>query len=188
MTTSSPSAAVGSWVIPTGANTCQISYVQAGNNAFSCGLRAVQRSGRDERQRHLNGNSSTGFGIWEIATTSGSFALDTQGSHVKRGEFCSFGTGTDLERGERRNLPDGFRPWGASGVSYYPQTYIDHNATYILFNEASESLLLDSGPVAHVPVWLNPQNNATSVTGVAFMTTGGPTPPSPPTGLTATVH
>jgi len=178
----------GSWVIPTGANTCQISYVQAGNNAFSCGYVLSSVAGATNISVTLNGNSSTGFGIWEIATTSGTFAFDTQGSHVNAASFAPSGQALTLNGANDVIFQMGFVPGGASAVSYYPQTYIDHNATYILFNEASESLLLDSGPVAHVPVWLNPQNNATPVTGVAFMTAGGPTPPNPPTGLTAIVH
>src|SRR6267142_2968951 len=178
----------GNWVVPTGANTCQINYVQAGNNAFSCAYVLSSVAGATSINVTLNGNSSTGFGIWEIATTSGTFTLDTQGSHVNAASFAPPGQALTLNGANDVIFQMGFVPGGASAVSYYPQSYIDHNSTYILFNEASESLLLDSGPTAPVPVWINPQNNTTAVTGVAFMTVGGPTPPSPPTGLTATVH
>ena len=178
----------GSWVIPSGSNTCQINYVQAGNNAFSCAYVLSSTAGTSNISVTLSGTSSTGFGIWEIATSSGSFAFDTQGSHVNPAAFAAPGVALALNGKNDVIFQMGFVPGGSSAVSVYAQSYIDHAADYILFNEASESVLLDSGPTPLVPVWINPQNNATAVTGVAFMTTGGVTPPNPPTGLTAIVH
>jgi hypothetical protein len=91
-------------------DTCQISYVQAGNNAFSCGYVLSSVAGATNISVTLNGNSSTGFGIWEIATTSGTFALDTQGSHVNAASFAPSGQALTLSGANDVIFQMGFVP------------------------------------------------------------------------------
>lgn len=161
----------GTWVIPSGANTCQIFYVQAGNNAFSCAYVLSSTAGATTISVTLNGTSSTGFGIWEIATTNGSFVLDTQDSHVNAASFAPSGQALTLTGTNDVIFQGGFVPGGAAGVTAYPQTYLlSPGSGYILLNEASEAALLDSGPTPQTPVWVNPQNNTTSAFGIAFKT------------------
>jgi len=182
----------GTWVVPTGANTCQISYVQAGNNAFSCAYALSSTAGTTSISVTLNGTSSTGFGIWEVSSATGNpFVFDTQGSHVNGNSATPLGQALTISGKNDVIFQGAFAPGGASsGGSFYPQTYILHQGTgYILFNEASEAVLLNSGPTAPTPTWVDPQTTQnTAVFGIAFTAAGVSTAPSPPTGLTAIVH
>ncbi len=181
----------GNWVIPTGANTCQINYVQVGNNAFSCAYVLSAVAGARSISITLSGTSSTGFGIWEIASSTGNpFVFDTQGSHVNPNSANPPGQALTLSGQNDVIFQGGFAPGGASGVSYYAQTYMPHQGLgYILFNQASEAVLLNSGPTAPTPIWIDPQaTQNTAVFGIAFTAAGVSTAPNPPTGLTAVVH
>jgi hypothetical protein len=84
----------------------------------------------------------------------------------------------------------GFAPGGSSGSSIYPYSYILHSGSgYILFNEATEILLLDSGPSPLTPVWVDPQATQNmAVFAIAFTAAGASNLPGPPTGLTAIVN
>jgi len=183
----------GTWVVPTGANTCQINYVQAGNNAFSCAYVLSSTAGVSSISVTLSGNSSTGFGIWEIASSTGlAWTLDAQGSHVNVASAAPPGQSLTISATNDVIFQGGFAPGGASGVSVYPQTYIRSGGIgYILFNEASEAVLLNSGPgpAAPTPTWIDPQvTQNMAVFGIAFTAAGTSTAPNPPTGLTAVVH
>ena len=187
----------GTWIVPTGANTCQANWslVQASGAAFSCAYVLSSTAGVSSINVTLNGTSSTGFGIWEIASSTGSpWVFDTQGSHINSSlpNFSPPGQALTTQGTNDVIFQGGFVPGGASsGGSFYPQTYILHQGTgYILFNEASEAVLLNSGPAAPTPIWVNPQGNGqnTGVIGIAFTAAGVSTAPSPPTGLTAIVH
>jgi hypothetical protein len=181
----------GTWLVPSGTNTCRINFVQAGNNAFSCAYVLASTAGATSVSVTLNGTSSTGFAVWEIASSTGlPWTFDTQGSHVNGTGASPPGEALTITGKNDVVFQGMFAPGGAGEVTYYPLTYIDHaGAGYILFNEASEAMLLNSGPTAPSPTWINPQiNQTTAAFGIAFTAGAGSALPNPPTGLTAVVH
>ena len=181
----------GSWVVPSGSNTCRINYVQAGNNAFSCAYVLSSTAGATSVNVTLNSGSSTGFGFWEVASNTGSpWAFDTQGSHVNAAGPSPSGQALTITGKNDVIFSGMFAPGGSGSATYFPGTFLAHQgAGYILFNEASEAALLNSGPTAPTPIWVDPQVAQNTATfGIAFTSGGVSTAPNPPTGLTAIVH
>jgi hypothetical protein len=195
----------GSWVVPTGANTCQIQFaISSQNNANSCAYVLSSTSGTKSISVTMSGSASTAFLFWEIATTTGSFVLDAHGSAINNTtSFFNNGPTLTLTGSNDVIFETEWCVGGSLGPNLYPQPFIAGNANgagpfnYFLFNEASMVVLLDSAPVqaamnlgsqAPTPTWLNPQHNPTFVSGVAFSTVGASASPNPPTGLTAIVH
>jgi hypothetical protein len=186
----------GNWTVPTGANTCQANWnlVQASGAVISCAYVLSSSAGSTSISVTLNSNSSTGLAIWEIASSTGlPWALDAQGSRMNgTSNFAPPGPTLSIQGKNDVIFQGAFVPGGASsGGSYYAPTYIAHaGAGYILFNETSEGLLLNSGPTAPTPLWVNPQGakQNTGMIAIAFTSAGVSTAPNPPTGLTAIVH
>jgi hypothetical protein len=186
----------GNWIVPSGANTCQANWnlVQASGAVLSCAYVLSSTSGATSISVTLNGNSSTGFAFWEISSSSGlPWVLDAQGSRQNgTSNFAPPGPSLSIKGKNDVIFQGAFVPGGASsGGSYYPQSYILHSGSgYLLFNEASEALLLNSGPTAPTPLWVNPQGASqnTGMIGIAFTSAGTSTAPNPPTGLAAVVH
>jgi hypothetical protein len=181
----------GTWVVPpTGSSGCYVNFFQNSNNqTMSCAYVLSSSAGTASINITMSGTAATGFAFWEIASTAGPFSLDAIGNTVNPATYPARGQPLTISGSNDVIFQGGEVPGGASGVSVYPQTYSLLGLGYVGTQNASEALLLNSGPgpTAPVPSWVN-VNQVTGVFGAAFRTVGGPTLPSPPTGLTAVVH
>ena len=167
----------GNWVVPNGANTCQIQQNIAGqNNAASCAYNLSSTSGTTSLTVTMSGAASTNFAIWEIATTIGSFMFDAQGSAVNNTTgFYTNGPSLALSGKNDVIFQLGWVVGGSLGPTYYPMPHIASNGSigpfnYFLLNQVASTVLLDSGASPPTPVWINPQHNTTFVSGIAFKT------------------
>lgn len=117
----------GTWVVPTGANTCQANWslVQASGAAFSCAYVLSSTAGATSISVTLNANSSTGFAIWEIASSTGlPWAFDAQGSHLNS-SLPNFGPPGQTLSTQGKNdviFQGAFVPGGASSGGSYLRT------------------------------------------------------------------
>ncbi len=167
----------GTWVVPTGSNTCQIQLnILSQNNAMSCAYVLSSTAGATSLSVTMSGNAQDNFAIWEVATnTTGVFALDAQASQTNAAGFYNNGTSLSLTGANDVVFQQEWCVGGSGGPTYYAMPYIVGSGSvgpsnYYFFNESSSVVLLDTGPTAPVPVWINPQNSPTFVTGVAFKT------------------
>jgi hypothetical protein len=185
----------GTWTVPSGANTCRIQYTNTGtpssSNELACAYALVSTAGATSITVTMSAGVNTGFAIWEIASSTGNpFTLDVQGSTVNGNNAYPHGQALTLGGANDVIFQAVFAPGGASSSSGLPYTYILHSGYgYFQFNNASEGMVLNSGPVATTPIWVDPQaTENTAVFGIAFTSPGVSTAPNPPTGLTAIVH
>lgn len=164
----------GTWTVPSGANTCRIAYTNSGtpssNNELSCAYALTSTSGATSINVTMNSGTNTGFGIWEVASSTGlPFSLDTQGSTVNANSANPPGQPLSITGPNDVIFQGLFAPGGISGGSFLPYTAINGGFGYIQFNNASEGVVLNSGPVASTPIWVDPQaTESTAVFGVAF--------------------
>src|SRR5436309_11364188 len=100
--------------------------------------------------------------------------LDIQGSKVNGNSANPTGQPLTITGANDVIFQGLFAPGGISGGSFLPYTYIDHQGFgYIQFNNASEGMVLNSGPTAVTPVWVDPQaTESTAVFGIAFTVAG----------------
>jgi hypothetical protein len=178
----------GTWAVPTGANSCRISMVLSGNDALSCAYVLSSTSGVTSLNVTMNGNANnTYFAIWEIASTSGAFSFDTQGSATNSASPNPSGVTLSLTGANDVIFQSIFVPGGSSSVGFYPMPRIPGQATQFYNNQAASAVLLNTRDGA-APLWIDQQNQATVVTGVAFKTGPSGTAVAPPTGLAAVVN
>jgi hypothetical protein len=175
----------GTWVIPSGANTCQITL--GGSDALSCGYVSSGTAGATSLSVTMSGSGAESFAVWEVTSSTGPFAFDTQGSAQNSASFSPKGVALSLTGTNDAIFQSIFVPGGTSSVSFYPQPRIPGQATQFFNNEAANAVLLNTA-IGVQPVWENQQNSATVVAGVAFRTGTAPAPPAPPTGLAAVVN
>lgn len=184
----------GTWVVPTGANSCRISMVLSGNDALSCAYVLSSTAGTTSVNVTMTGSSQTFFAVWEIASTGGSFSLDQQGSATNSASpnpsgvsFCASGCTSPALTGSNDVIfQSSFVPGGTSSVSLYPMPRIPGQGTMFYNNQAASAALLNTTNGA-APLWIDQQNQATIVSGLAFKTGTG-TVVAPPSGLTAVVN
>ncbi len=174
----------GTWVIPSGSNSCQITM--SGGFSLSCAYLLSSSPGATTVNVTMSGNSNNYFAIVEAATTSGAFSFDTQASQSNSPSNDPAGpaltpTGNDII------LQSAFVPGGASCDSVEPLLYIQGNGNEFFLNQASIAAAVNTN-VGTAPRWCNEQNNATIASGVAFKTGAGPQLPAPPTSLSAIVN
>jgi len=175
----------GTWVIPSGGNSCQINL--SGNDAISCAYVLSSTLNTTSLSITMSGSGSEAFAVSEISSTGGAFSFDTQGSTTNSAGFSPSGQPLTLTGTNDVIFQSIFVSGGTSSVSFYPLPYIDGQGHQFFNNEAAQATLLNaSSGVA--PLWVNQQNSATVVSGVAFKAVGGSSPPNPPTGLTAVVQ
>jgi MYXO-CTERM domain-containing protein len=175
----------GNWVIPGGPNSCQINASQHGlsmqgeNAAASCAYALSSAAGTTTLQVAMSGTASIAFAVWEIATTDGSpFAFDTQGSTGDKAALFWPGQPLSLSGANDVIFQLGWDVGGSLGPSYYAQPTILRFYNYFSCNQVASVILLDSGPTPPTPMWINDNANYdTFVTGVAFKTVGGSSPP-----------
>jgi hypothetical protein len=174
----------GSWVVPTGANTCRIAL--SGSNALSCAYVLSSSGGATSLNVTMTGGGSTLFAIWEVASTGGSFSFDAQGSATNGASYDTTGVALSLTGSHDVVFQSAFVPGGSSSVSYYPYPRIPGQGTMFFNNQAASAARINTTD-GSAPHWVNQQNNATVVSGVAFKTGAG-IALVPPTGLTAVVN
>jgi hypothetical protein len=170
------------WVIPSGANTCQITLPSS--DALSCAYILSSTSG--SLSVTMSGNSNVSFTVWEVASTNGPFTFDVQGSAQRAASYNPSGIALSLTGTNDVIFQSAFVPGGTSAVSFYPMPRVPGQGTMFFNNNAANAALLNTTNGA-APLWANQQNNATVVTGVAFRT-GTALAPAPPTGLAAVVN
>jgi hypothetical protein len=176
----------GTWVVPTGANSCRISMVLAGNDALSCAYALSSTAGATSVNVTMTGNSQTFFAVWEITSIGGPFSLDAQGSATNGASPNPSGVALALAGSNDVIFQSIFVPGGSSSVSLYPMPRISGQATQFYNNQAANAALLNTTNGA-APLWIDQQNQATIVSGLAFKTGTG-TAVAPPTGLAAVVN
>jgi len=115
----------------------------------------------------MSGGSNASFAVWEVATTSGVFALDAQGSANNSASYNPSGVLLSLTGSNDVIFQSAFVNGGTSSVGFYPLPRIPGQGTQFFNNEAACAALLNTTNGA-APLWANQQNNATVVTGVAF--------------------
>jgi len=157
----------GTWVVP---SQCQINL--SGQGPLSCAY-VLTSSSTSSITVTMGSSSVNGFLFSEVSRTSGSFALDAINCTQNSASFYPSGqaltlSGTDDVIFQTIFVPGG---GGAAGPTLYP--YYWSNGGFggpengFLAGEANAAILLDTANGA-APVWLNNQNNATTVCGVAF--------------------
>ncbi len=169
----------GTWVIPSGANTCQITL--SPSDTLSCAYVLSSTAGATTLNVTMSGSSNVSFTITEVASTSGSFVFDAQGSATNAASYNPKGVTLTLGGTDDVIFQAAFVPGGTSSVSFYTQGNLN-----FLNNDGGQVARLNTADGTS-PTWVNEQNNATVVTGIAFKTTPSALP-APPTNLGAVVH
>jgi hypothetical protein len=177
---SSVSDGSNTWVVPTGANTCSQS---SGTNGISCAYALSSVSGVTTITVTMGGNgSNNGFDIYEVSRTSGTFALDAQGSAARAastrplgqslGSSCSGCSGAITGTNDAIFVAMS-ASGGPGGVQYFLQAYNNKGSnsfaggnTFVI-NYANTGSLFNSTNVA-AEIWANDPNNASVVNKVAF--------------------
>jgi len=171
----------GTWVVPSGTNTCRIAL---SSNALSCGYVLSSIPGATSINITMTGSGAVAFAVWEVATTSGSFALDAQGSTTDSPSFNPSGPALTLSGASHVIFQAIFAPGGISAVSLYPLPYINGQGTMFFNNEAAQAALLNTTDGAP-PRWAFGVDASSAVSGIAFRTG---TAPAAPTALSAVVN
>lgn len=165
----------GTWVVPTGAGGCRISGGQSSSNTLSCAYVLSSTSGATSISITMTGNANTQFAFYELSTSVGVFSFDVAGTATNAASLNPAGVSLSLASGGNDVIFHSISVFGGtSGLSYYPfirgcssgcgpQFYNGQAASDALLNVAG-------GTAPPIPQWVNQQNNATVVTGVAFST------------------
>jgi len=168
----------GTWVVPSG---CQVA-IPSTSDVLSCAYVLSSTAGATSVNITMSGSSAVGFAFWEVSTTGGSFAFDVVGSATNTASTSPGGVTLTLNGNNDAIFQAAFVPGGSSGVTWYPLP----NGFTFFGNNALQATLLNAASAPR-PFWVNQQNNATAVTGIAFRTGTAPAL-APPTGLAAVVH
>jgi Ig-like domain-containing protein len=159
----------GSWIVPTGSNTCQI--MLSGSDALSCGYVLSSTAGVSSLSVTMSGNTNASFAIWELASASGPFSFDVEGSASNNPSFAPPGVALALSGSNDVIFQSAFVPGGTSSVSYYPMPRVPPGGQGTMFlNANAASVVLLNTTNGNAPLWVNQQNNATVVSAVAFST------------------
>lgn len=169
----------GTWVIPSGANTCQVTL--SPSDTLSCAYALSSTGGVTTLNVTMSGSSNVSFTVSEVASASGSFVLDAQGSATNAASYNPKGVTVTVTGTNDVIFQAAFVPGGTSSVSSYTQGNLN-----FLNNDGAQVARLNTAD-GTAPTWINEQNNATVVSGIAFKT-GTTLSPAPPTNLGAVVH
>jgi len=110
------------------------------------------------------------FTVWEMATTGTPFTVDVQGSASNAASQFPAGVTLPLTPGANDVIFQAiFVPGGESGTSFYPLALIKGagGGNQFVTNDAGQAVRLNTNDNTP-PVYVNAQNNATAVTGIAF--------------------
>lgn len=169
----------GAWV-----TTCPQASIPSTSDTLSCAYVLSSTSGATSINVTMSGSASIGLSFWEIASTSGPFTLDVQGSATNSASYSPGGVPLTLTGTNDAIFQAIFVPGGTSGVTFYPYPRIPGQGPQFMEANAAQATLLNAKSGV-VPFWANEQGNVTAVTGIAFRTG---TALAPPTGLAAVVH
>lgn len=180
----------GTWVVP---SSCQIKGGQSSGNSLSC---AYVLSSSSTPVTSINitmaGNANTQFAFYEVATTSGTFALDTANTATNAASTSPSGASLSLSQGVTDAVFQSISVFGGtSSVSYFPNVRGCQSGCGPQFwnGQAASDVILNVSGSVPTPKYSNQQNNATVVSGIAFKAgTGTAQAPNPPSGLTAVVN
>jgi hypothetical protein len=173
----------GTAVVPSGANTCEITL--SSSETLSCAY--ILSSTAGSLSVTMSGGSNVSFAIWELASASGPFSFDKQGSATNSASLNPHGVALSPLNGSNDVIfQSAFIPGGTEEPSLYPMPRDPGQATMFFLNEAACAALINTTN-GGTPIWDNPQNSPTVVSGIAF-STGTATALAPPTGLTAVVN
>ncbi len=181
----------GTWMVP---SACQVNLVGSGNDAghnFKLSCAYVLSSTSGVTSLNIAGGGNMYFAAWEIASTSGTFQLDGNPLTATRSPtYVIQGITLPTTGANDVAFQSVFCPGGVSSVTFYPQPRVGLPGAGGQFfpAQAADGVLLNTGPTVPTAVWPSANNKSTSVAGIAFKTSGGPTPPAPPTVLKAVVH
>jgi hypothetical protein len=142
--------------------------------SMSCGY-TVTAGGKTSVTPVMSTTGNTGFGIYELARTGGSWTLDAQGS-TQRAASPPYITGQTLSLTGTNDacFQGAYNAGGTSTATQYltPFTFGASGGVYILNTEASEQILLgtyygSTAGTGGAPIWLSNANSA-GVNGVCF--------------------
>jgi len=132
------------------------------------------------------------FAFYEVATTGGTFALDTANTATNAASTSPSGVSLSLSQGVTDVVFQSISVFGGtSSVSYFPYVRGCRSGCGPQFwnGQAASDVILNVSGSAPVPKYSNQQNNATVVSGIAFKAGSGTgTAPAAPSGLTAVVN
>lgn len=160
----------GTWTVPV---SCQIKGGQSANNSLSCAYVLSSTASATSISITMNGNGSTQFAFYEVATSVGTFTFDAVGTATNAASSNPSGVSLNLAAGGNDIVFQSISVFGGtSSLSYYPfirgcrsgcgpQFYNGQAASDAIMNVAG-------GAAAPVPQFSNQQNNSTVVSGVAF--------------------
>ena len=191
----------GTWVVPSGSNTCQFAQTLgvsgAGgplNAGFGCAWVLSTTAGATQVHVTMTGSGQTNFAVYEIASTIGTFSLVQQSLKIVGPTLYSAGAAVTSTGANYVAFQAGWVIGGSLGPNFYPTPYINQNGTlgpfnYFAFDNVAVVALLDTGPTVPTPTWINAnQANGMFFSAVAFTASGVSAAPNPPTGLSVVVQ
>ncbi len=157
----------GTWVVPT---ACEgLVTASSINYTISCAYVLSSTSGATSISITMSASASdVGFAYFEVARSSGSFAVDTiPSANNNSASFTPGGVAFTLSGTNDALFQVIMCPGGAETASLYPYYWQHPDGSEFLTNNGSAQALLNSAN-GTAPLWINPQNNATVVIGAAF--------------------
>lgn len=156
----------GTWVVPSACVSTVPSTMAMAMDIISCAYVLSSTAGATSLDISISGNAS--LALFEVATSSGSFALDTLASSTAPyTQPVSAGQALTLTGANDVIFQSIFLPGGVSAVTLYPQPYINGAGDQFFLNQAASVVLLNTTD-GSAPMWPNQQSNPVAVSGVAF--------------------
>lgn len=161
----------GTWVVLSGANSCQITL--SPSDSLSCAYVLSSTSGATSINITMSGTGSTSFTFTELSSSSGTFSFDTQGSTSNTASHNPPGQSLTLTGPIDVIFQAIFQPGGTSGNTIYMMTNTAATSSVNFVNNNGGMAFLMNTTNGAAGKWVNQQNNATVVSGVAFLVSGG---------------
>lgn len=169
---SSVSGGGSGWVVPSGCHN------SASGLSQSCAYLLSSSGGGSTITINMGaGSASRNFFVWEIASTGGTFLFDALAAQSNAASFSPPGPALTVTGSNDVVFEASLVSGGSSSINLYPQTHILGNGTcggfeYFFCNGQLAMLQNTFSSSVPTPLWVNQQNTATAVTGVAFSSTG----------------
>ena len=160
-TISSVSDGTSTWTPCSGANIT----VTSTNDTNSCAYTLSVAGGKTSITPTMSGSATTGFTVYEVSRSTGSFVLDNQNAS-QRAASAPYFTGQALSLTGSNDVC--FQSIFNTGGAIAPSLYIlTHNNAGILTGQSNSGILLNNASGA-APVWATNQNFASAVDGVCM--------------------
>jgi hypothetical protein len=147
--------------------SCRITMVLAGNDALACGWTLSVSAGVTSVTVNMSGNASHQFGVFEV-TGAASYALDVIGTATNGSSLNPSGKALTTTGTNDVFFQSIFVPGGTSSGQYMPCCRINGQGLQFYNNQAAAGVLLDVSAPVITPLWVDQQNMASIVSGVAF--------------------